>query len=151
MRLILSAALLIASSAVAAEDPSASGITVKDVSSNAHLAAAVRLYQKLDLDAALAELQLAQVDATESQDAPGRSGDRRAPRRAAGRGAPRPAPPPARLRRLQGGVHPGRAGARADPGGAAGRLVSGRGYPIRPSARLARDGAQPVSRAVLRH
>jgi hypothetical protein len=68
MRLFLSAALLIATSAVAAEEPSASGITVKDVSSNAHLAAAVRLYQKLDLDAALAELQLAEVDAKESQD-----------------------------------------------------------------------------------
>ena len=68
MRLILSAALLIATSAFAAEEPSASGITVKDVSSNAHLAAAVRLYQKLDLDAALAELQLAEVDAKESQD-----------------------------------------------------------------------------------
>jgi tetratricopeptide (TPR) repeat protein len=68
MRLILTAALLIATSAFAAEEPSASGITVKDVSSNAHLAAAVRLYQKLDLDAALAELQLAEVDAKESQD-----------------------------------------------------------------------------------
>src|SRR6267142_3058698 len=67
MRLFLSAVLLVATSAVAAE-PSASGITVKDVSSNAHLAAAVRLYQKLDLDAALAELQLAEVDAKESQD-----------------------------------------------------------------------------------
>jgi|SRR5436190_3091393 hypothetical protein len=68
MRLLLSAVLLAATSAVAAEDPAASGITVKDVSANAHLAAAVRLYQKLDLDAALAELQLAEVDAKESQD-----------------------------------------------------------------------------------
>ncbi len=67
MRLFLSAVLLVATSAVAAED-AASGITVKDVSSNAHLAAAVRLYQKLDLDAALAELQLAEVDAKDSQD-----------------------------------------------------------------------------------
>ena len=67
MRLFLSAVLLIATSAVAAED-AASGITVKDVSSNAHLAAAVRLYQKLDLDAALAELLLAEVDAKDSQD-----------------------------------------------------------------------------------
>src|SRR3954463_2645719 len=65
MRLFLCAVLLAATSAVAAEDP---GITVKDVSANAHLAAAVRLYQKLDLDAALAELQLAEVDAKESQD-----------------------------------------------------------------------------------
>src|SRR5436190_11448035 len=68
MRLLLSAVLLAATSAVAAEDPAASGITVKDVSANAHLAAAVRLYQKLDLDAALAELQLAEVDAKDSQD-----------------------------------------------------------------------------------
>jgi len=67
MRLFLSAVLLVATSAVAAED-AASGITVRDVSSNAHLAAAVRLYQKLDLDAALAELQLAEVDAKDSQD-----------------------------------------------------------------------------------
>src|SRR5258705_3954203 len=67
MRLFLSAVLLVATSAVATED-AASGITVRDVSSNAHLAAAVRLYQKLDLDAALAELQLAEVDAKDSQD-----------------------------------------------------------------------------------
>jgi hypothetical protein len=67
MRLFLSAVLLVATSALAAEE-AASGITVKDVSSNAHLAAAVRLYQKLDLDAALAELQLAEVDAKDSQD-----------------------------------------------------------------------------------
>src|SRR5882762_10228828 len=64
MRLFLSAALLAALSAAAA----GSGVTVKDVSANAHLAAAMRLYQKLDLDAALAELQLAEVDAKESQD-----------------------------------------------------------------------------------
>src|SRR3954454_24714281 len=69
MRFFLSAALLIATSAVAAEDPAGgSGITVKDISGNAHLAAAMRLYQKLDLDAALAELQLAEVDAKDSQD-----------------------------------------------------------------------------------
>src|SRR5437762_8388721 len=68
MRLLLSAVLLAATSAVAAEDPAASGITVKDVSANAHLAAAMRLYQKLDLDAALAELQLAEADAKDSQD-----------------------------------------------------------------------------------
>jgi len=43
-------------------------VTVKDVSANAHLAAAMRLYQKLDLDAALAELQLAEADAKDSQD-----------------------------------------------------------------------------------
>ncbi len=66
MRLLLSLALLVATSAAAAQD--SGGITVKDLSANAHLAAAVRLYQKLDLDAALAELQLAEVDAKESQD-----------------------------------------------------------------------------------
>jgi len=66
MRIFLSAVLLIAFSAVAAEDGPA--VTVKDVSANAHLAAAMRLYQKLDLDAALAELQLAEVDAKDSQD-----------------------------------------------------------------------------------
>ena len=72
MRLFLSAALLAALSAAAAEETPApaasSGVTVRDVSTNAHLAAAMRLYQKLDLDAALAELQLAEVDAKDSQD-----------------------------------------------------------------------------------
>src|SRR3954454_1410504 len=69
MRLFLSAALLLAASAAAAEETSApAAVTVKDISGNAHLAAAMRLYQKLDLDAALAELQLAEVDAKESQD-----------------------------------------------------------------------------------
>jgi tetratricopeptide (TPR) repeat protein len=67
MRILLSAVLLIAFSAVAAEDGPAA-VTVKDVSANAHLGAAIRLYQKLDLDAALAELQLAEVDAKDSQD-----------------------------------------------------------------------------------
>src|SRR6267142_5715094 len=67
MRLFLSAVLLVATSALATED-AASGITIRDVSANAHLAAAMRLYQKLDLDAALAELQLAEVDAKDSQD-----------------------------------------------------------------------------------
>src|SRR3954467_11026770 len=69
MRLFLSAALLIAASAAAAEETSAPAtVTVKDVSANAHLAAAVRLYQKLDLDAALAELQLADVGAKDNED-----------------------------------------------------------------------------------
>jgi len=67
MRTFLSAVLLISFSAVAAEEgPGA--VTVRDISGNAHLTAAMRLYQKLDLDAALAELQLAQVDAKDSQD-----------------------------------------------------------------------------------
>jgi tetratricopeptide (TPR) repeat protein len=60
---LLAAALLIAtSSAAVAEEtpPAASAVAVKDVNANAHLGAAVRLYQKLDLDAALAELQLAE-------------------------------------------------------------------------------------------
>jgi tetratricopeptide (TPR) repeat protein len=72
MRLFLSAALLVAASAAVAEETPApaatSGITVKDVAGNAHLGAAIRLYQKLDLDAALAELQLAEADAKDSQD-----------------------------------------------------------------------------------
>jgi tetratricopeptide (TPR) repeat protein len=72
MRLFLSAALVIAATAAVAEQnpaPAASsGITVKDISGNAHLGAAIRLYQKLDLEAALAELQLAEADAKDSQD-----------------------------------------------------------------------------------
>jgi hypothetical protein len=64
---LLAAALLIANSSAAAaaeESPPGSGaVTVKDVNANAHLGAAVRLYQKLDLDAALAELQLAEEGA----------------------------------------------------------------------------------------
>jgi tetratricopeptide (TPR) repeat protein len=71
MRLSLAALLVLASFAAAAAEPSfadPAGVTVKDVSANAHLAAAIRLYQKLDLDAALAELQLAEADARDSQD-----------------------------------------------------------------------------------
>src|ERR1700674_2659120 len=72
MRLFLSAALLVAASAAVAEETPApaatSGIAIKDVAGNAHLGAAIRLYQKLDLDAALAELQLAEADAKDSQD-----------------------------------------------------------------------------------
>ena len=61
MRIFLAAAVLCIATSVAAEDsPSAAAVTVKDVNANAHLSAAVRLYQKLDLDAALAELQLAE-------------------------------------------------------------------------------------------
>ena len=71
MRFSLSAALLVCTaSAVAAAEESAASATmsVKDVSGNAHLAAAMRLYQKLDLDAALAELQLADESAKDSED-----------------------------------------------------------------------------------
>jgi tetratricopeptide (TPR) repeat protein len=69
MRIFLAAAVLcIATSAAAEDTPSAApAVTVKDVNANAHLSAAVRLYQKLDLDAALAELQLAE-DAAKGND-----------------------------------------------------------------------------------
>lgn len=72
MRLFLLAALLVsAAPAVSAGDESAPGTsagTAKDAGPNAHLAAAVRLYQKLDLDAAIAELQLAEDGAKDSED-----------------------------------------------------------------------------------
>src|SRR5438105_5142614 len=71
MRFSLYAALLVctASAVAAAEEWAASAtMSVKDVSGNAHLAAAMRLYQKLDLDAALAELQLADESAKDSED-----------------------------------------------------------------------------------
>ncbi|HEX9578110.1 MAG TPA: hypothetical protein VF993_10175 [Myxococcales bacterium] len=64
MRLATVFALLLAAAATAAEDkpqaPPAQG--------NTHLAAAVRLYQKLDLDAALAELKEAEVAAKDNED-----------------------------------------------------------------------------------
>jgi tetratricopeptide (TPR) repeat protein len=64
MRLATLFALLLAAAAMAAEDkpqaPPAQG--------NTHLAAAVRLYQKLDLDAALAELKEAEVAAKDNED-----------------------------------------------------------------------------------
>ncbi|MGZ6125360.1 MAG: hypothetical protein ACXWLR_10405 [Myxococcales bacterium] len=67
MRLLLAALLLAASTATAAEQaPAPAGQPV--ATNNAHLAAAIRLYQKLDLDAALAELQLAESGAKENQD-----------------------------------------------------------------------------------
>jgi tetratricopeptide (TPR) repeat protein len=67
MRNFLLAAALSIATAAAAEDapPAVSAIAVKD---NAHLAAAIRLYQKLDLDAALAELQLAEDGARDSEE-----------------------------------------------------------------------------------
>jgi hypothetical protein len=72
MRLFLLAALLVsAAPAVFAGDesaPATSGGTAKDAGPNAHLAAAMRLYQKLDLDAAIAELQLAEDGAKNSED-----------------------------------------------------------------------------------
>ena len=63
MRLLFAAALLSASAAVAADLA-----PVPVVTANTHLAAAVRLYQKLDLDAALAELQIAETGAKDNQD-----------------------------------------------------------------------------------
>src|SRR5437763_12358099 len=72
MRLLLLAALLVsAAPAVSAGEesaPATSTGTAKDAGPNAHLAAAMRLYQKLDLDAALAELQLAEESAKDSED-----------------------------------------------------------------------------------
>jgi tetratricopeptide (TPR) repeat protein len=67
---VFAALLVCTASAVAAaeETGQSSAVTVKDVSANAHLAAAMRLYQKLDLDAALAELQLAEDGAKDSED-----------------------------------------------------------------------------------
>ena len=71
MRLFLAALLVSAAPAVSAGEesaPATSAGTVKDAGPNAHLAAAVRLYQKLDLDAAIAELQLAEDGAKDSED-----------------------------------------------------------------------------------
>jgi hypothetical protein len=72
MRLFFAAAVLVAASATAAEQTSpayeSGGVTVKDSSANSHLGAAIRLYQKLDLDAALAELQLAEAGARDNED-----------------------------------------------------------------------------------
>jgi tetratricopeptide (TPR) repeat protein len=68
MRLFLSAALLVCTASAVATAEESAAVSVKDVSGNAHLAAAMRLYQKLDLDAALAELQLAEESAKDSED-----------------------------------------------------------------------------------
>ena len=71
MRLFLAALLVSAAPAVSAGEesaPATSAGTVKDAGPNAHLAAAVRLYQKLDLDAALAELQQAEIGAKDNED-----------------------------------------------------------------------------------
>ena len=66
-RTLVAAVLCIATS-VAAEDTPSAALTVKDVNANAHLSAAVRLYQKLDLDAALAELSQAEATTKDSED-----------------------------------------------------------------------------------
>jgi len=62
MRLFFAA--LLASSAALAADLS----PVPVVTANTHLSAAIRLYQKLDLDAALAELQVAETSAKDNQE-----------------------------------------------------------------------------------
>jgi tetratricopeptide (TPR) repeat protein len=62
------ALLVCTASAVAVAEETAPAAPAKDGSQNAHLAAAVRLYQKLDLDAALAELQLAEDSARGNED-----------------------------------------------------------------------------------
>jgi tetratricopeptide (TPR) repeat protein len=64
MRIATLSALLLASAAMAAEDKP----QVTPPQGNTHLAAAVRLYQKLDLDAALAELKEAEVAAKDNED-----------------------------------------------------------------------------------
>jgi tetratricopeptide (TPR) repeat protein len=64
MRLATLLALLLSAAVTAAEDkPQA-----PPQQGNTHLAAAVRLYQKLDLDAALAELKEAEVAAKDNED-----------------------------------------------------------------------------------
>ena len=68
MRLLLAAVLLAATAAAAAEQAPPAQAAMGAATGNAHLAAAMRLYQKLDLDAALAELQLAESGAKENQD-----------------------------------------------------------------------------------
>lgn len=67
MRLLLASVLFAATAAAAAEQAPAQA-AMGAITGNAHLAAAMRLYQKLDLDAALAELQLAESGAKENQD-----------------------------------------------------------------------------------
>ena len=69
------AAALLASSAFADEAPAGGGAPAPDAAPapkaapvNAHLQAAQRLYQKLDLDAALAELQQAEAAARDNDD-----------------------------------------------------------------------------------
>lgn len=63
MRLLLAAALLLAASARADATDGAPA-----PAPGAHLAAAQRLYQKLDLDAAMAELQQAEIAAKDNED-----------------------------------------------------------------------------------
>jgi tetratricopeptide (TPR) repeat protein len=65
MRTLL-AAILIAASAHAEGDTPAPAVA--PAAQSAHLTAAVRLYQKLDLDAALAELAQAEVAAKDNED-----------------------------------------------------------------------------------
>ncbi len=68
----LAAAAVLAAFAARADDPAPPvvpmPIAVKDATQNTHLTAAIRLYQKLDLDAALAELSQAEVAAKDNED-----------------------------------------------------------------------------------
>ncbi|MCA1829027.1 MAG: hypothetical protein ABR567_06470 [Myxococcales bacterium] len=71
MRIASIATLLIAASAHAEGEPAASpaaATTAQAAAPSAHLAAAQRLYQKLDLDAALAELSQAEAAAKDNED-----------------------------------------------------------------------------------
>jgi tetratricopeptide (TPR) repeat protein len=74
MRTLLALALLASSASFAADDaavpaaPAAEAAPAKPAAPSAHLAAAQRLYQKLDLDAALAELQQAEAAAKDNED-----------------------------------------------------------------------------------
>ena len=68
----LAAAAVFAAFAARAEDPAPPiapmPVSVKEATQNTHLTAAIRLYQKLDLDAALAELSQAEVAAKDNED-----------------------------------------------------------------------------------
>src|SRR2546430_2389592 len=182
MRLFLLAALLVsAAAAVSAGEesaPATSAGTAKDAGPNAHLAAAVRLYQKLDLDAAIAELQLAEDGAKDSEDdrvqvliyrgliysetgklsaasdqfkrAPARPADRRPARWGPGRRAAWEPRPATRLRSLPHRLQPRRAGPGVDPRGTARGKLPGGGLLLCPPARAASGRARSFAGPVLR-
>jgi tetratricopeptide (TPR) repeat protein len=68
----LAAAAVFAAFAAHAEDPAPPvapmPVSVKEATQNTHLTAAIRLYQKVDLDAALAELSQAEAAAKDNED-----------------------------------------------------------------------------------
>jgi hypothetical protein len=72
MRLSLVAAVVFAAFAARAEDPApllpAASVSAKESAQSPHLTAAIRLYQKMDLEAALAELSQAEVAAKDNED-----------------------------------------------------------------------------------